>query len=71
MDQLGFPTRWTDRIMTSVSTLSYSFLINGKRTDVLHPHRGLFQGDLLSLYLFLLCATRLGSMIDKAQDLLH
>lgn len=65
---MGFPTRWVDRIMQCVSSVSYSFLINGKPSEVITPHRGLRQGDPLSPYLFLLCAEGLGAMIKKAHD---
>lgn len=48
-----------------VSTVSFSFLVNGQLSDSLRPSRGLRQGDPLSLYLFLLCAEGLGALINK------
>lgn len=65
MLKMGFPARWIDRIMQCVSSVTYSFLVNGKPTDTLIPQRGLRQGDPLPPYLFLLCAKGLGAMLKR------
>lgn len=69
MMKMGFSDRWIDRIIKCVSTVTYSFLVNGKPTEIVTPHQGLRQGDPISPYLFLLCAEGLGAMLQQAQDL--
>ena len=41
MYKLGFPEAWIERVMSSVSTLSFSVRINGKAYDNIIPTRGL------------------------------
>lgn len=55
-------------IMTCVTSVSYSVLINGAPFGEIKPTRGIRQGDTLSPYLFLLCAEALSQMIDQAQE---
>lgn len=53
--RLIFCREWTELIMICVSTVSYAFLVNGVPRGYFHPSRGLWQGNPLLLYFFLLC----------------
>ncbi|KAF7824263.1 ribonuclease H [Senna tora] len=67
MISMGFPQRVIQVIMQCVSTVSYALMLNGQKTGVFHPQRGLRQGDPMSPYLFLLCSNVLSCMLHKAE----
>lgn len=46
-----------------MSTVSYSYLINGDYSRHVVPHRGIRQGDPISPYLFLLVADAFSGLI--------
>lgn len=64
----GFPERWIHLVMRCVSTVSYSILINGRRSGTIKPTRGIRQGCPLSPYLFLICGEGLSSLLNEAED---
>ena len=68
MSRLGLPGGWIDRVMSYVTTPSFSVRINGKAYGNISPSRGLQQGDLLSPYLFFLCAEGFSSLLAKAEE---
>ena len=68
MEQLGFNQCWRRLIMRCVTTVSYSFRINGKVYGSVQPSRGIRHGDPLSLYLFLIVAESLSSQIRKSVE---
>ena len=68
MLKLGIDARWVQLAMETVTTTSYSMLINGEPKGFIIPSMGIRQGDPLSLYLFRLCAEGLSSLIRKAVE---
>ncbi|KAL5854197.1 hypothetical protein ACOSQ4_003999 [Xanthoceras sorbifolium] len=67
MEKLGFDPSWISKVMSCITSASYSFLINGEPRGLVKPSRGLRQGCPLSPYLFLLCAEGLTSLLSKAE----
>jgi hypothetical protein len=59
---MGFHTRWVDLIMRLVS----SVLFNGTPLEEFRPSRGLWQGDPISPYLFLLAAEGLSGLLKQS-----
>ena len=68
MLKMGFNTEWVDRIMLCLSSVTYSYKLNGRVEGNIIPSRGLRQGDPLSPYLFLLCAEGFSSLLARAAD---
>ena len=66
MLKLGLSEQWVNLAMETVQSASYSMIINGETKGFIKPSQGIQQGDLLSLYLFLLCAKGLSSMLRQA-----
>ena len=67
MIKLWFLEVWVDRVMSCVSTPSFSIRINGKAYGNITPSRGIHQGDPMSPYLFLICAKGFISLLAKAE----
>ncbi|OMO50810.1 reverse transcriptase [Corchorus capsularis] len=64
----NFPPSWINLIIFCVESASMSVLWNGEKTEMFHPGRGLWQGDPLSPYPFVLCMEHLGHLIlDESQ----
>lgn len=61
------PTSFIQLILNCISSVSFSFLINGVPKGFVKPMRGLRQGDPISPYLFLICAEGLSAMIRNAE----
>lgn len=66
LGRLGFPRAIVELIMLCVSTVSYSFLLNGAPVGSLTPNRGIRQGDPLSPYLFICCVEAFIQMVEAA-----
>ena len=65
---MGMDSRWIHLAMETVTTASYSILINGEPRGHINPSRGIRQGDPLSPYLFLLCAEGLSAMLKRVEE---
>ena len=68
MRKMGFCEQWIGLIMVCVcvKTVTNSVLVNREPKGLIHPSRGLRQGDPLSPFLFLLCTEGLHGLIKQA-----
>ncbi|KAL5580450.1 hypothetical protein UlMin_012892 [Ulmus minor] len=73
MVKMGFAESWVLKIMNCISSVSFSFLLNGEVKGNIIPGRGLCQGDPLSPFLFLLCSEGFSCLLKKMEndDRLH
>lgn len=65
--KLGFASKWVDMMMICVPSITYTEIVNEDVSDPIYPKLGLKQGDLLSPYLYILCAEGLSSLIERAE----
>lgn len=63
--EYGFPTKLVQLIMTCVTTVRYSLLINGGVTPSFQAKKGLRQGDPISHYLFVLAMEYLNRSLKQ------
>ncbi|XP_042958050.1 uncharacterized protein LOC122293561 [Carya illinoinensis] len=68
MVKMEFPLRWIRLIQSCLNLVSYSILVNGEPQRKFKPLRGLRQGDLVSPYIFIMCAEALSSMLKRAEQ---
>ncbi|XP_057425675.1 uncharacterized protein LOC130719041 [Lotus japonicus] len=68
LTHMGFPLQWVELIMTCVTTVNFSIMVNGNPQPTIAPHRGLRQGDPLSPYLFILCGEAFSALIQRAMS---
>lgn len=68
MARLGQLEVWIERVMSCVTTPTFSVHINGKAYGNILPFRGLQKGDPRSPYLFLLCAGGFSSLLAKEEE---
>jgi hypothetical protein len=63
MLKLGFNSTFVSLIMRCVTSVSMSIKINGALSGSFRPSKGIWQGDPISPYLFLLCAEGLSCLL--------
>lgn len=61
--KLGFVDSWVDLVMICVTSVSYSVVHEGCSIGPIIPNRGLWQGDPLSPYLFIICAEGFSNLL--------
>ena len=61
---INLPTNLIELIMSCISSMTTTILFNGGTMDPIIPSRGIWQGDPLSPYLFILCMDWLGQLIE-------
>ena len=66
MIKMGFKASWISLIMECVTMVSYSILVNGEPKGMIHPTRGIRQGDPLSPFLVLFCVEGLNAILEHA-----
>ncbi|KAL0433914.1 UNVERIFIED_CONTAM: putative mitochondrial protein [Sesamum latifolium] len=62
------PSQFVNLIILLVTSVSYSFLLNGEPFGFLHPERGIRQGDPLFPYLFIFCEEALSLLMQEAKQ---
>ena len=63
--RVNLPQNIIQLMMSCVSTVSTSIVVNGGALDQITPSRGLRQGDPLSPYIFILCMDFLSQLIEE------
>lgn len=58
---------WINLILDYVTTVSYSILIIGEPKPIFKPTRGIYQGDPLSPYLFIIYTEAFSSLLCHAE----
>jgi len=62
--RINFPQGIIKLIMSCVSSVTTSILVNGVRLEQISPSRGIRQGDPLSPYIFIICMDLLSQLIE-------
>ncbi|KAL1200003.1 putative mitochondrial protein [Cardamine amara subsp. amara] len=66
--RLGFDRKWIEWIMTCITSVSYSVLLNGRAHGFIKSERGIRQSDPLFPFIFILCVEALLHTMNKAEQ---
>ena len=66
--RLGFYRSFISWIIQCISSVTFSFLINGLPRGKVVPSRGIRQGDPLSPYIFIMFSEVLSGLCNRAQE---
>lgn len=64
-----FPLKLSKLIMSCIITSSMAILVNESKTNFFNPSRGIWQGDPLSPYIFILYMEMLSNYINYQVDI--
>lgn len=64
--KLDFDSKWVALVMSCLTFVTYKVLLNEIPTSSFAGFRGLWQGDSLSPYLFVLCIEVLSTLLQHA-----
>lgn len=67
LEKMNFHPTLITWIMQCITSVSYTFIINGAAREYVKPGRGIRQGDPISPYLFILCNEVLTGLCSNAQ----
>ncbi|CAA7050210.1 unnamed protein product [Microthlaspi erraticum] len=67
LERMGFHAKWINWILQCISTVSYTFLVNGAAQGFVNPQRGIRQRDPLSPFIFIICGEVLSGLCKDAQ----
>lgn len=67
--KMNFPDKWISWIQATLSSTSFSFIVNDQRSSWISSSHGVRQGDPLSSLLFLLTSQTLTTILNKALHL--
>lgn len=65
-EEIGVLEQWITLIIKCVASVSYSVLINGQPGSSITPTKGIYLGDLIYPYLYLICVEGFSALLNEA-----